>query len=94
MLWPGTEGLCGVEEACAVRRQVLYRALWLQDKWLQVRSEMMSSSKGYPENRARPNAIRLMTDDREKKALARAAKKAGVPLSTFVREAALREARG
>jgi uncharacterized protein (DUF1778 family) len=55
---------------------------------------MMSSSKGYPENRARPNAIRLMTDDREKKALARAAKKAGVPLSTFVREAALREARG
>ncbi len=54
----------------------------------------MSSSKGYPENRARPNAIRLMTDDKEKRELVRAAKKAGVPLSTFVREAALEKARG
>jgi uncharacterized protein (DUF1778 family) len=54
----------------------------------------MASSKGYPENRERANAIRVMTDDKEKRALIRAAKKAGQPLSTYVREAALEKAAG
>lgn len=37
---------------------------------------------------------RLMTTDAEKREIAAAAQKLGMPLSTFVREAALREARG
>jgi hypothetical protein len=54
----------------------------------------MAAPKRYPENRERPNAIRVMTTDREKRALIRAAKKADQPLSVYVREAALEKARG
>lgn len=43
--------------------------------------------------RRRALPIRVMVDEAEKKALARAAKKADRPLSAYVREAALREAR-
>ena len=52
----------------------------------------MTTSKGYPENRERPNAIRVMTNDKEKQALVRAAKKAKQPLSTFIRKTALEAA--
>lgn len=50
--------------------------------------------KRYPENRERPNAIRVMATDREKRTLIRAAKKAGLSLSGYVRDAALEKASG
>ena len=42
--------------------------------------------------RERAAPIRVLTTDAEKRALVRAAKKLDVPLSKFVREAALKEA--
>ena len=53
----------------------------------------MGSSAGYPENRARPLAVRVMLTEAEKKKIVRAAKKAGLPLSGYLREAALEKAR-
>lgn len=50
-------------------------------------------ARKYMTTRERPNAIRLMVADTEKKELQRAAKKLDTPLSKFMRDAALEKAR-
>ncbi|HWY81622.1 MAG TPA: DUF1778 domain-containing protein [Roseiarcus sp.] len=53
----------------------------------------MPTRKKPEPNRTRPAAIRVMVTEAERKALRRAAKKAGEPLSGYVRQAALEKAR-
>ena len=59
--------------------------------WLHKKESRMPARK--KPNRTRPFAIRVMATEAEKRTLRRAAKKARMPLSGFVREAALDKVR-